>query len=127
MMNIFLERKDKYKLISFEDISLYNFKYCKILNCYIDNGAFDGNSLNKILIKIYKIINNSYEIKLNSVLKIFDDKIKSYQYIKQLNISYVKPNNNIAIYEICNQIKKSNIKLELKIELFNNEIIKIKS
>jgi hypothetical protein len=121
----FLERKDKYKLVSFDDISSYNFKYCKIISCYINNGAFNGNSLNKILVQIYKTINNSQEIISNSALKIFENKKNNYQYIKNLNISYTKPNNNMAIYEIYNQIKKSGIKLELKIELYNNDVIKL--
>lgn len=124
----YLERLEDYKLIKLSNIDKYDFNKCKIKSCLINNGLTNIKKLNKLLLEIYKIINNRNIIVKNShihILEIFNNS-KEYEYIKELNICFRKIKSKMTIHEIINQCQKSDIKLELKIELSNNELIKIR-
>lgn len=124
----YLERKLEYKKISPEKIGKYNFTNCKICKCTINNVIYNLSSLNKILIQIFKIINNKELIVKNTKLSLIEltNKTKQFETIKKLDLSYMKPENNMAIDEIITQCQINNIKLDLKIILFNQLLVRIK-
>lgn len=128
----YLEKKSQFKKVNLTDIGKYNFTNCKIKEVTINNGLLSLKTLTKILVKIYKLIGNSNKIIKNSKLTIAkmkngEIKIKGREYIKNVNISYPKPDPNLCVYEIFSQSEANGIKIEFKFELTNQEMIKIKS
>lgn len=142
----YLEKKSKFKKVIPADIGKYNFTNSKIKEVSINNGLSSLKTLSKILAHIYKLIGNSNKIIKNSKLiitkahsKVSDTifhqssevnnkiKIKGREYIKNLDISYPKPEPNLCVCEIFSQSKLNGIKVEIKFELTNKEMIKIKS
>lgn len=128
----YLEKKSQYKKINSSDIGKYNFTNSKIKEVQINNGLSSLKSLHKILVHIYKLIGNSNKIIKNSKLSITkvpigENKIKGREYIKTIDISYPKPDSNLCVYEIFSQSELNGIKVEIKFELTNQEMIKIKS
>jgi hypothetical protein len=125
--NYYLERKLEYKKISVEKIGKYDFKNCKINYCSLNNAIINLSSINKLLIKVYEIINDKNQIIKNSKINILPvvNLSKGFENLKKLNISYSKPDNNIGIYEIVNQCESNNIKLDVKIILQNQSCIRI--
>jgi hypothetical protein len=128
----YLEKKSKFKKVNSTDIGKYNFANSKIKEVTINNGLLSVKTLPKILVQIYKLIGNSNKIIKNSKLTITkmengENKIKGREYIKNINISYPKPESNLCVYEIFSQSEINGIKIEIKFELTNQEMIKIKS
>ncbi len=124
----YLERKSNYKIISLDNIGQYNFTNCKINDCIINDGSYQVKSLIKLLTIIYKLVNDKEQIIKYSKLNIqpIENKTKGYENIKKLGISYPKPDSNLAIYEIINQCESLNIKLNLKMELADKRLVKLK-
>lgn len=142
----YLEKKLQFKKINSTDIGKYNFTHSKIKEVQINNGLSNLKTLPKILAYIYKIIANSNKIiknsklaitkmptlkESNSVISVISQenkeiKIKGREYIKNLDISYPKPDSNLCVYEIFSQSELNGIKVEIKFELTNKEMIKIK-
>lgn len=124
----YLERKLDFKEIQIKSIGKYDFRGCKIIHCAIDNNLIQVKSLNKLLEKVYLIINNKEQIKKNSLINIefVHNDIKRWNQIIKLGISYPKQKPNMAIYEILKQLELSNSKLLLKLELENKQLVKIK-
>ncbi len=124
----YLERKSDYKQITKESIGKYDFAGSKIIQCLVDNNKIPAKSLNKLLEKIYLLINNKEQIKKNSSLNIdyVQNNIKGWNQISQIGISYPKPKPNMIIYEIIKQLEPTNKKLLLKLELENKQLIKLK-
>ncbi len=124
----YLERKSDFKEISNKSIGKYDFRGCKIIQCILDNNICQVKSLNKLLEKVYLLINNRDQIKKNSMINIefVNNNIKGWSHITKLAISYSKPKANMAIHEILKQIESTDIKLLLKLELENKQLVKIK-
>jgi hypothetical protein len=87
-------------------------KYKKILRYIYENEIKDG----------FKIIKNT----LFNDIKTIQKEDKGYYYLEKIGISVRFKNSNDSFNEIINQCKINNIKLYMKIELFNGEIEKIK-
>jgi len=129
---IYLEKKYQFKKVNLPDIGKYNFANSKIKEVTLNNGLLSLKTLSKILVQIYKLIGNSNKIIKNSKLTITkiengEIKIKCREYIKNINISYPKPEPNLCVYEIFSQSEINGINIEIKFELTNQEMIKIKS
>jgi len=124
----YLEKKLNYKEINFKTLSKYDFTGCIIKQCLLDNNLVQVKSLNKLLEKVYLIINNRDQIKKNSLINIefIHNDIRGWNQIKKLGISYPKPKSNMLIHEITKQIETANISMLLKLELENDQLIKIK-
>ncbi len=124
----YLEKKLNYKEINFKSLSKYDFTGCIIKQCLIDDNLIQIKSLNKLLEKVYLIINNKEQIKKNSLLNIefIHNDIRGWNQIKKLGISYPKPKSNMLIHEITKQLETANISMLLKLELENDQLVKIK-
>lgn len=124
----YLEKKLNYKEINFKTLSKYDFTGCIIKQCLLDNNLVQVKSLNKLLEKVYLIINNRDQIKKNSLINIefIHNDIRGWNQIKKLGISYPKPKSNMLIHEITKQLEIANISMMLKLELENDQLIKIK-
>jgi len=124
----YLEKKLNYKEINFKTLSKYDFTGCIIKQCLLDNNLIQVKSLNKLLEKVYLKINNKEVIKKNSLLNIefINNDIRGWNQIKKLGISYPKPKSNMLIHEISKQLEIANISMMLKLELENDQLIKIK-
>jgi len=124
----YLEKKVEYKKIEKLDVGKYNFTNSKITEVVINNGSSSIKSFGKILNLVYKQIGSSNKIIKNTKLNIIrvENKIKGREYIKTLGISYTKPDSNLCIYEIVNQCELNDIKIDIKIELSDKKLIKIK-
>lgn len=124
----YLEKKLNYKEINFKTLSKYDFTGCIIKQCLLDNNLIQVKSLNKLLEKVYLKINNKEVIKKNSLLNIefINNDIRGWNQIKKLGISYPKPKSNMLIHEITKQLEIANISMMLKLELENDQLIKIK-
>ena len=124
----YLEKKLNYKEINFKSLSKYDFTGCIIKQCLLDNNLIQIKSLNKLLEKVYLIINNKEQIKKNSLLNIefIQNDIRGWNQIKKLGISYPKPKSNMLIHEITKQLESANINMLLKLELENDQLVKIK-
>ena len=92
------------------------------------NNLIQIKSLNKLLEKVYLIINNKEQIKKNSLLNVefIHNDIRGWNQIKKLGISYPKPKSNMLIHEITKQLELANINMLLKLELENDQLVKIK-
>jgi hypothetical protein len=124
----YLEKKLNYKEINFKSLSKYDFTGCIIKQCLLDNNLIQIKSLNKLLEKVYLIINNKEQIKKNSLINIefIHNDIRGWNQIKKLGISYPKPKSNMLIHEITKQLESANINMLLKLELENDQLVKIK-
>jgi 5-methylcytosine-specific restriction endonuclease McrBC GTP-binding regulatory subunit McrB len=124
----YLEKKINYKEITSKSLGKYDFTGCLIKQCLLDNNLIQIKSLHKLLEKVYLIINNKEQIKKNSLLNIefIQNDIRGWNQIKKLGISYPKPKSNMLIHEIVKQIETANINIVLKLELENDQLIKIK-
>ena len=124
----YLEKKLNYKEINFKSLSKYDFTGCIIKQCLLDNNLIQIKSLNKLLEKVYLIINNKEQIKKNSLLNVefIHNDIRGWNQIKKLGISYPKPKSNMLIHEITKQLELANINMLLKLELENDQLVKIK-
>lgn len=124
----YLEKKLNYKEINFKSLSKYDFTGCIIKQCILDNNLMYVKSLNKLLEKVYLIINNRDQIKKNSLINIefINNDIRGWNQIKKLGISYPKPKSNMLIHEITKQLEICNISILLKLELENDQLVKIK-
>ena len=124
----YLEKKLNYKEINFNSLVKYDFTGCIIKQCLINNNLVQVKSLNKLLEKVYLIINNKEQIKKNSLINIefIHNDIRGWNQIKKLGISYPKPKSNILIHEITKQLETANISMLLKLELENDQLVKIK-
>lgn len=124
----YLEKKLNYKEINFKSLSKYDFTGCIIKQCLLDNNLIQIKSLNKLLEKVYLIINNKDQIKKNSLLNVefIHNDIRGWNQIKKLGISYPKPKSNMLIHEITKQLESANINMLLKLELENDQLVKIK-
>jgi hypothetical protein len=124
----YLEKKLNYKEINFKSLSKYDFTGCIIKQCILDNNLIQIKSLNKLLEKVYLIINNRDQIKKNSLINIefIHNDIRGWNQIKKLGISYPKPKANMIIHEISKQLESANINISLKLELENDQLVKIK-
>ena len=124
----YLERNSDFKEISIKSIGKYDFRACKIIQCVLNNNLIQTKSLNKLLEKIYVLINNKEQIKKNSLINIefVNNDIKQWNYITKLGISYPKTKPTMIIHEILNQLEPTDIKLLLKLELENKQLVKIK-
>ena len=120
----YLEEKIDFKKIGLTDIKNYDFNKCKIIECIINNGKQEINTLNKLLVKIYQEINSKELITKNtklSTIQLYETDRNNYINIKKLKLSYMKPNDNLALNEIINHCEINKISLELKIELYNKQ------
>lgn len=127
----YLEEKAQFKKINLIDIGKYIFTNSKIKEVVLNNRILNIKTLSNILVQIYKLIGNSTKIIKNSKLIITkvengETKIKGHEYIKILNISYLKPEANLCVYEIFSQSELNGITISIKFELTNKEMIKIK-
>jgi len=124
----YLEKKLNYKEITPKTLCKYDFTGCIIKQCLLDNNLIQVKSLNKLLEKVYLKINNKEVIKKNSLLNIefINNDIRGWNQIKKLGISYPKPKSNMLIHEITKQLEIANISMMLKLELENDQLIKIK-
>jgi hypothetical protein len=124
----YLEKKLNYKEINFKSLSKYDFTGCTINQCLINNNLVQVKSLNKLLEKVYLIINNRDQIKKTSLINIefIQNNIRGWNHIKKLGISYPKPKSNMIIHEISKQLELANINMSLKLELENDQLVKIK-
>ena len=124
----YLEKKLNYKEITSKSLGKYDFTGCIIKQCLLDNNLIQIKSLNKLLEKVYLLINNKEQIKKNSLLNIefIQNDIRGWNQIKKLGISYPKPKSNMLIYEIIKQLETAKINISLKLELENDQLIKIK-
>ena len=124
----YLEKKLNYKEINFKSLSKYDFTGCIIKQCILDNNLIQIKSLNKLLEKVYLIINNKEQIKKNSLINIefINNDIRGWNHIKKLGISYPIPKSNMLIHEITKQLETANISMLLKLELENDQLVKIK-
>jgi len=124
----YLEKKLNYKEITPKTLCKYDFTGCIIKQCLLDNNLIQVKSLNKLLEKVYLKINNKEVIKKNSLLNIefINNDIRGWNQIKKLGISYPKPKSNMLIHEISKQLEIANISMMLKLELENDQLIKIK-
>jgi hypothetical protein len=125
----YLEKKAEYKKIDKTDLGKYNFSNSKIKEVTINNGSSTIKSLSKILSQIYKQIGSSNKIIKNTKLNIIkvENKVKGREFIRNLGISYPKPDSNLCVFEIVNQCEMNEIKIDLKFELVNKELIKVKN
>lgn len=124
----YLENKLNYKEIKSKSLGKYDFTGCIIKQCLLDNNLIQIKSLNKLLEKVYLLINNKEQIKKNSLLNIefIQNDIRGWNQIKKLGISYPKPKSNMLIYEMIKQLETANINISLKLELENDQLVKIK-
>ena len=113
------------------DEELNDYKKSKIIKLKIDNKKVDIElKYKKILKYIYENkIKDGFRIIKNTLfndIKTFEKKDKGYYYLENIGISVRFKNSNESIDEIINQCEINNIKLYMKIELFDGEIKKIK-
>jgi hypothetical protein len=124
----YLEKKLNYKEITSKSLGKYDFTGCLIKQCLLNNNLIQIKSLHKLLEKVYLLINNKEQIKKNSLLNIefIQNDIRGWNQIKKLGISYPKPKFNMLINEIIKQIETANMNIILKLELENDQLVKIK-
>lgn len=127
----YLEKKCEYKKVGWSDVGKYSFTNCKIKEASINNGLISVKTLTKLLSHLYQQIGNANKIIKNSKLSMTkvdpgSIKIKGKEYIKELNICYPKPEPNLCLHEIQTQMEVNDIKVDIKIELANKELIRIK-
>lgn len=127
-------RNDKYilkkcQIVKEKDIDNYNFKKSKIYTIKINQKKYEIKKYNKILKKIYEIIDEPIKIIKSSILniKIGKKDDKGYNYIDRLGISYQSADSNKCIKEILKQCNENNIKIKIDINDANNNNFKILS
>ena len=113
------------------DEELIDYTKSKIIKLKIDNKKVDIElKYKKILRYIYENeIKDGFRIIKNTLfndIKTFEKEDKGYYYLENIGISVRFKNSNESIDEIINQCEINNIKLYMKIELFDGEIQKIK-
>jgi len=114
-----------------DDEEFYDYSKSKIIKLKIDNKKVDIElKYKKILRYIYENeIKDGFRIIKNTLfndIKTFEKKDKGYYYLENIGISVRFKNSNESIDEIINQCEINNIKLYMKIELYDGEITKIK-
>ena len=112
------------------DEELNDYKKSKIIKLKIDNKKVDIElKYKKILRYIYENeIKDGFRIIKNTLfndIKTFEKKDKGYYYLENIGISVRFKNSNESIDEIINQCEINNIKLYMKIELYNGKIKEI--
>ena len=114
-----------------DDKELNDYTKSKIIKLKINNKKVDIElKYKKILRYIYENeINDGFRIIKNTIfkdIKTFKKEDKGYYYLENIGISVKFKNSNDTINEIINQCEINNIKLYIKIELYDGEVIKIK-
>lgn len=106
-------------------IADYDFKFSKIMNCSLNDKIIKKINYRQIISCIYEIINDTPKIMETTNFKIYKGKYSTtgYYYNKNLDISFQNNNAKCCINEIINMCTKFNIKLKMKIQLKNNNVI----
>jgi len=121
----FYEKNDYNNLSNFFD--LLEIKYNKF---QLNIDEFNKNKITKKEIReIENEIKDGFRIIKNTLfkdIKTFKKEDKGYYYLENIGISIRFKNSNDSFNEIINQCEINNIKLYMKIELFDGEIKKIK-
>lgn len=101
------------------ELSKYTFTHSNITYCVVNDEEIDANKYAKILVNIYRLIDDGVKIIKNTTFNIKTIPLndKGFTYLDDLGISYQKCDANKTIFEIVNQCKLNNIKLNIKIEL----------
>lgn len=105
--------------------TLYN---SKILECKISDVSILKLKYNSILIHIYKqmptntiLQNTTFNFKLEKI-----NGINGYHWHKEINMSMQNKDANLTFKEIIKMIKLNKLSFDIKIKLFNGEIINFK-
>lgn len=117
----------KLKKITLEQIKALDFKNSTIINCSINNDNKSFKKYNKIINYLFEEINDIDIILDNTILNIKKGKYedKGYKFISKLNISIQGVDANKSIQEIFNISKISQIPINIKIKLENEQIVNI--
>ena len=121
--NILLEKINDIVINDINKIKEHNFTKSKIIYCKINDDEHNKLKYHSILHKIYEIIECGTKIIINTELNI--KTIKKYDegfnYIENLGISIQNVDSNKCIYEIVKQSIKNNIKISMKIQLYDTK------
>ena len=114
-----------------DDEEFYDYSKSKIIKLKINNKKVDIElNYKSILRYIYENeIKDGFRIIKNTLfkdIKTIKKEDKGYYYLENIGISIRFKNSNDSFNEIINQCEINNIKLYMKIELYNSEIQKIK-
>ena len=125
------EKDDNEESEEDSDEELTDYTKSKIIKLKINNKKVDVKLKYKSILKyIYENeINDGFKIIKNTLfndIKTFKKEDKEYYYLENIGISVKFKNSNDSFNEIINQCEINNIKLYMKIELFDSEIKKIK-
>lgn len=110
------------KIININD---YDFTKSQILECFINDKECSKLKYNCVLNQIYNIINDGAKIIKNTKINIktLKKEDKGFFFLDNIGISIQRVDSNKCLLEIINQSIENNVKLKLKIKLFNNNII----
>ena len=120
-----LERIEKYltEILLFEN----DLKGSKIIGCIVNDKHSNINKYHQLLIHLYSEI-DIHAILQNSTLNISLDKIseKGFKYYENIGLSIQSVEAKRTLKEIVNMVRVMNYRLELRIKLKNDEIIRFK-
>lgn len=123
--NLILSKK--LKKITLEQIKALDFKNSTIISCSINNDNKNLKKYNKIINYLFEEINDIDLILDNTILNIEKGKYedRGYKFNSKLNISIQGVDANKSIQEIFNISKISQIPINIKIKLENEQIVNI--
>ena len=124
--NLILSKKKK-KKISLDEIKNNDFKNSSIINCVINNKKVNFTKYKQIIFYLFEEINNNEMILDNTTLNIKKGKYeeKGYKFNSNLNISIQGVDANKSILEIYNISKISQIPIDIKVKLKDENILTI--
>lgn len=130
--NIIIKPKIKIvKILNINDFldnyNAKNFRYSKILSCFINNEHKQIYNYLTMLKNLYGLINSGKKIVKNTLLNFETVEIKErgYIFLNNLGISIQPKEAGDILLEIINQSLANKVKIEIIIELQENEKIKI--
>lgn len=115
------------KIIPFiDELTLFqkNLRRSTITDCKINNINYNIKKYKKLLIYLYSITDREIILQ-NTILNISQQEIydKGFQYYNKLGVSIQGADARRTLKEIINIIKIKKYSMELKIKLYNDEII----
>lgn len=124
---LLLKPTEIFNIIRLEDINKFDFSNSTILFCEVEKRCLIKNRYKSVLNYIYELIDDGVKIIRNSILNIKTTKRNDsgFTYNEKLGISVQGVDSNKCIYEIMKQCICNDIKLDIKIELANRDVVSI--